>query len=254
MASCRPVLLTPSMSLRLIQALSCTQITRETPLIPVFVFKRLHTLSFSVSYKSCVCHSYENCRVCTNNSHSGTLNYFDRGTIRFFRSAQSVRSAALLFSLVTRHLPPDSSPLFSHPSKLFCTRQKLNSFVFMQFRTLCEKHPGWAYPPCAVHWKNGDPSDALVEGHTSNRDRHHSRLGYTLHRGGAPLLLESAKSIVLILSALFPIVNPLGGSPVFLALTRDYPSPARRILARKVAVNSFVLLIEWIAAAPCGKE
>jgi len=56
-------------------------------------------------------------------------------------------------------------------------------------------------------------------------------------------LLESAKSIVLILSALFPIVNPLGGSPVFLALTRDYPSPARRILARKVAVNSFVLLI-----------
>src|SRR5712691_4538595 len=71
MASRRPVLLTPSMSLRLIQALSCTQITRETPLIPVFVFKRLHTLSFSVSCQSCVCHSYENCRVCTNNSHSG---------------------------------------------------------------------------------------------------------------------------------------------------------------------------------------
>ena len=56
-------------------------------------------------------------------------------------------------------------------------------------------------------------------------------------------MLETAKSIVLILSALFPIVNPLGGSPVFLALTHEYSSPARRILARRVAMNSFILLI-----------
>jgi multiple antibiotic resistance protein len=56
-------------------------------------------------------------------------------------------------------------------------------------------------------------------------------------------LLEVAKSILLILSALFPIVNPLGGSPVFLALTRDYPRPLRRVLARQVALNSFILLI-----------
>ncbi|HYL86547.1 MAG TPA: MarC family protein [Candidatus Angelobacter sp.] len=56
-------------------------------------------------------------------------------------------------------------------------------------------------------------------------------------------MLEAAKSILLILSALFPIVNPLGGSPVFLALTHDYPANARRILARKVAMNSFYLLI-----------
>jgi multiple antibiotic resistance protein len=56
-------------------------------------------------------------------------------------------------------------------------------------------------------------------------------------------LLEAAKSILLILSALFPIVNPLGGSPVFLSLTLDYPATARRLLARKVAMNSFILLI-----------
>ena len=56
-------------------------------------------------------------------------------------------------------------------------------------------------------------------------------------------MLEVAKSILLILSALFPIVNPLGGSPVFLALTRDYPRPLRRVLARQVALNSFILLI-----------
>ncbi len=56
-------------------------------------------------------------------------------------------------------------------------------------------------------------------------------------------MLEVAKSILLILSALFPIVNPLGGSPIFFALTQDYPASARRILARRVAVNSFILLI-----------
>src|SRR5712692_9547568 len=64
---------------------------------------------------------------------------------------------------------------------------------------------------------------------------------YTLLSGGP--LLEFAKSTVLILSALFPIVNPLGGSPVYLALTREYPASARRTLARSVAVNSFFLLI-----------
>ena len=36
------------------------------------VFYSLHTLPSSVSRNSFVCHSYENCRVCTNNSHSGT--------------------------------------------------------------------------------------------------------------------------------------------------------------------------------------
>ena len=104
-----PVLLTPSISLRLTQPLSCAQITpvypeqrRATPRIPFFVFKTLGTLSFSVSRKSCVCHSYENGRVCTNNSHSGTLrcapanlplNHFDGAASRFFRSAHFAFSA-----------------------------------------------------------------------------------------------------------------------------------------------------------------
>ena len=55
--------------------------------------------------------------------------------------------------------------------------------------------------------------------------------------------MEVAKSILLILSALFPIVNPLGGSPIFLSLTQDYPASARRLLAWRVAINSFILLI-----------
>jgi hypothetical protein len=34
------------------------------------------------------------------------------------------------------------SLVFSHSSELFCTPQKLNSFVFNRFRTLSAKHPG----------------------------------------------------------------------------------------------------------------
>lgn len=55
--------------------------------------------------------------------------------------------------------------------------------------------------------------------------------------------MEIVKSVLLLVSALFPIVNPLGGSPVFLALTAGYPESARRVLARKVAINSLILLL-----------
>jgi multiple antibiotic resistance protein len=57
------------------------------------------------------------------------------------------------------------------------------------------------------------------------------------------IVIEAAKSIVLIVSALFPIVNPLGGSPIFLALTKDYSITARRALSRRIAINSFFLLV-----------
>jgi multiple antibiotic resistance protein len=57
------------------------------------------------------------------------------------------------------------------------------------------------------------------------------------------VLIQAAKSILLVVSALFPIVDPIGGSPVFLLLTRDYAVETRRVLARRIAVNSFVLMI-----------
>ncbi|MGA8429520.1 MAG: MarC family protein [Candidatus Sulfotelmatobacter sp.] len=44
-------------------------------------------------------------------------------------------------------------------------------------------------------------------------------------------------------SALFPIVDPIGGAPVFLLLTRDYATETRRVLARRIAVDSFILMI-----------
>ena len=50
------------------------------------------------------------------------------------------------------------------------------------------------------------------------------------------------KSCLVVLTALFPIVNPLGSAPIFLSLTPGYSSEARTILSRKIALNSFWLL------------
>ena len=58
-----------------------------------------------------------------------------------------------------------------------------------------------------------------------------------------PLVIEAAKTLLLILSALFPIVNPLGGSPVFFSLTTDYNHETRKALAMRIARNSFFLLM-----------
>ena len=56
-------------------------------------------------------------------------------------------------------------------------------------------------------------------------------------------MLEAAKSLLLILSAIFPIVDPIGGSPFFLALTGDHSSEARKALSWRIAFDSFVLLV-----------
>jgi multiple antibiotic resistance protein len=56
-------------------------------------------------------------------------------------------------------------------------------------------------------------------------------------------MVQAAKSVLLVVSALFPIVDPIGGSPVFLSLTLDYTRDLRRLLARNIAVNSLILLV-----------
>lgn len=48
---------------------------------------------------------------------------------------------------------------------------------------------------------------------------------------------------LLTVSALFPIVDPLAGTPFFLAMTERYPPEIRRSLAWRVAVNSLVLMV-----------
>jgi len=56
-------------------------------------------------------------------------------------------------------------------------------------------------------------------------------------------MIQAAKSILLVVSALFPIVDPIGGSPVFLSLTKDYSPQTRKLLARRIAVDSLILLV-----------
>jgi multiple antibiotic resistance protein len=56
-------------------------------------------------------------------------------------------------------------------------------------------------------------------------------------------MADAIKVFFLILSALFPIVDPVSGSPIFLALTREYSAETRRALSLRVAIDSFFLMI-----------
>lgn len=54
---------------------------------------------------------------------------------------------------------------------------------------------------------------------------------------------ELANAFLLVYAGLFPIVNPIGGAPIFFDLTRECSQTERNGLARRVALNSFLLLL-----------
>jgi len=56
-------------------------------------------------------------------------------------------------------------------------------------------------------------------------------------------MTEILNSFLLVYAGLFPIVNPIGGAPIFLGLTRACTETERHVLAGKVAVNGFLLLL-----------
>jgi multiple antibiotic resistance protein len=56
-------------------------------------------------------------------------------------------------------------------------------------------------------------------------------------------LRHLVESLLLVLAALLPIVNPFGGAPMFLAMTADVTPEVRAELARKIAINAFILLV-----------
>jgi multiple antibiotic resistance protein len=49
--------------------------------------------------------------------------------------------------------------------------------------------------------------------------------------------------VMLAVGALLPIVDPLGGAPIYLAMTEGLTSDERTRMAKAVAINSFLLLI-----------
>ena len=52
-----------------------------------------------------------------------------------------------------------------------------------------------------------------------------------------------ANAFLLCYAGLFPIINPVGNIPLFLSLTRSRTKGERNALARRVAINSFFLLL-----------
>src|SRR5271170_76228 len=51
------------------------------------------------------------------------------------------------------------------------------------------------------------------------------------------------KYTLLVVGALFPIVNPIGDTPIFLSLTRGLSEHGRALLARMIALNGLILIL-----------
>jgi len=58
-----------------------------------------------------------------------------------------------------------------------------------------------------------------------------------------PIVDQLVNVFLLVYAGLFPIVNPIGGAPIFLGLTRHCTDQERNALALRVTRNSFFLLL-----------
>src|SRR6476469_6673535 len=56
-------------------------------------------------------------------------------------------------------------------------------------------------------------------------------------------LSDLLKNTLLVVGALFPIVNPIGTTPLFLTLTRGLSGQGRSALARMIALNGLSLIL-----------
>ena len=59
-------------------------------------------------------------------------------------------------------------------------------------------------------------------------------------------LSDLVKNTLLVVGALFPIVNPIGNTPIFLTLTRGLSGRGRAVLAQMIALNGLVLILASI--------
>src|SRR5258708_35383513 len=65
----------------------------------------------------------------------------------------------------------------------------------------------------------------------------------------AGALSDLIKNTLLVVGALFPIVNPIGNTPIFLSLTRGLSAEGRTVLARMIALNGLALILISIFVA-----
>lgn len=59
-------------------------------------------------------------------------------------------------------------------------------------------------------------------------------------------LSDLVKNTLLVVGALFPIVNPIGNTPIFLSLTHGLSSHGRTVLSRMIAMNGLILILTSI--------
>src|ERR1700676_3823521 len=59
-------------------------------------------------------------------------------------------------------------------------------------------------------------------------------------------LSDLVKYTLLVVGTLFPIVNPIGNTPIFLSLTRGLSEQTRTALARMIALNGLILIVASI--------
>jgi len=57
---------------------------------------------------------------------------------------------------------------------------------------------------------------------------------------------DLTKYTLLIVGSLFPIVNPIGNTPIFLSLTRGLSASGRNVLSRMIALNGLILILASI--------
>src|SRR5258707_13939095 len=55
-------------------------------------------------------------------------------------------------------------------------------------------------------------------------------------------MTDFANAFLLVYAGLFPIINPVGNAPIFIGLTSSCTEAERNALARRVAINSMLLL------------
>ena len=56
-------------------------------------------------------------------------------------------------------------------------------------------------------------------------------------------LSDLIQNVLLVFGALFPIVNPIGNTPIFLSLTRGLSDAGRAALSRMIAINGLLLIL-----------
>jgi len=66
----------------------------------------------------------------------------------------------------------------------------------------------------------------------------------------ARFMNEIASAFLLTFAALFPIVNPIEAAPFFYGMTASLSSAERNVMARKVAINGFSLLLGSVVLGP----